>query len=349
MDAIAGAASVSQLVAYSFSSIRYLQQLYTELKTGNSVYRNEEKNISLLLDVIKRLSSQNVPDSDPILPILIDISGLACEILHLLRPKRLLGYNWTSFTTQDKINLAFESLDKKRKLLHLYISQANNEALVALRETVEKQNANHSSRLSTETMSSRATITSEGNVVGGYRETGTGFEPGVQPNVTDRNNNVPLGGVYLSGTREGNTQETRLAMFNAQIGLAQQRPNPANPPVQPTPNASAEQAESAQPQTCASSSQTSRPYVTPCQSIEQNATEQATESSSRMHRQTASEVESGYGTSSQHSDTEQEQSTGYSEAASGPPFKKEGVRRHRNGRTGTHEGEIVRTRSGRRR
>ena len=100
---------------------------------------NEETNISLLLDVIKDLSKQGIEDSNPILPVLIDISGLACEILCLLQPKRLLGFNWAPFAKQDKLKAAFEALDKKRKLLHLHMSHANNSALSALQEAFHKQ------------------------------------------------------------------------------------------------------------------------------------------------------------------------------------------------------------------
>jgi hypothetical protein len=85
MEMVAGAASVTQLVAYSFSSIRYLQRLYNELKAHGSSYRDEETNLRLLLDVIRGLCQKGVKDNDPILPILVDLTGLACDILHLLQ------------------------------------------------------------------------------------------------------------------------------------------------------------------------------------------------------------------------------------------------------------------------
>jgi hypothetical protein len=136
MEVVAGAASVSQLVAYSFSSLRYLQQLYTEIKICGSAYRNEEASLSLLLNVIRDLEKQGVSDSDPILPILIDVSRLACEILHLLQPRRLLGFNWTPFTKQDELKSAFRALDRQQKLLHLRVS---GEALTTLRAAVNRQ------------------------------------------------------------------------------------------------------------------------------------------------------------------------------------------------------------------
>jgi hypothetical protein len=136
MEMVAGAASVSQLVAYSLSSARYLQRLYSEIRTHGSTYRNEESNLSLLLDVVQGFSKQGVSNTKFILPILIDISTLACEIMHLLQPRKLWGVDWTPFTKQDALRAAFESLDKKQKLLHLHVSQANGKALTAIQHAL---------------------------------------------------------------------------------------------------------------------------------------------------------------------------------------------------------------------
>jgi hypothetical protein len=136
MDVVAGVASVSQLIAYSLSSAHCLQQLYSELKNFGTAYRNEEANVCLLLHVIKGISDQGVADSDPILPILLDISRLACEILHLLQPRRLWGINWTPLTRQDELKSSFTALDKKQKLLHLTVS---GETLTALRTGLSRQ------------------------------------------------------------------------------------------------------------------------------------------------------------------------------------------------------------------
>jgi hypothetical protein len=137
MEVIAGAASVSQVVVYSFSSIRYVQELYVRLKGCGSAYRDEETNLSLLLDIIRSLSSQGVKDNDPILPILIEIARLACEILHLLKPRILLGLNWTPLTKQDELKSTLQTLETKRKLLHLHLARANSKVLVAIQESVD--------------------------------------------------------------------------------------------------------------------------------------------------------------------------------------------------------------------
>lgn len=138
MEVIAVSASVTQLAAYTLSSARYLQHLYTELHTCHSAYRSEETNIILLLDVIKRLSCHNIEDSNPVLPILIDISGLACQILQLLQPRKLWGFNWIPITAQDKLSSSFETLTKKRSLLHLYVSQASYDAITDLRKAIDR-------------------------------------------------------------------------------------------------------------------------------------------------------------------------------------------------------------------
>ncbi|EUC34188.1 hypothetical protein COCCADRAFT_25671 [Bipolaris zeicola 26-R-13] len=140
MELVGCAASVSQLLVYLSSSATSLQRLYTELIHCNSTYCDEAINIRLLLHTIQRLGQQQVNDNDdhsPVLPVLISISGIACQVLHLLKPKRIFGIDWAPVTSQDKISSAFETLDKKRNLLQLYISQEHQEALLDLRQTVE--------------------------------------------------------------------------------------------------------------------------------------------------------------------------------------------------------------------
>jgi hypothetical protein len=144
MEMVAGAASVSQLVAYSLSSARYIQQLYTEVQGHGSTYRNQETNLGLLLDIIKGFSKQGVSDDSPVLPVLIDISKLACDILHLLQPRKLWGFDWTPFTKQEALRSAFETLDKKQKLLHLHISHANSQALATIQQALVVNTTHHS-------------------------------------------------------------------------------------------------------------------------------------------------------------------------------------------------------------
>jgi hypothetical protein len=138
MEVIGGAASVSQLMVYISSSVRALHRLYTELHDGDSAYCDEEINIGLLLNILQRLARQGIEDHHHVLPVLIAISGVACEVLNLLQPRKVLGINWAPLTAQAKLKAAFESLNKKRRLLHLYVSQTHHDALVNLRETIER-------------------------------------------------------------------------------------------------------------------------------------------------------------------------------------------------------------------
>lgn len=141
MEIVSGIASISQIAVYSLSSVRYLQQLYIELKNSRAAYRNEEANVCLLLHVVKGLSDQGVADSDPILPVLLDICRLACEILHLLQPRRLLGINWTPLIRQDELKSSFEALGNNQKLLHLHVS---GETLKAIRTRFSRQGSDFS-------------------------------------------------------------------------------------------------------------------------------------------------------------------------------------------------------------
>jgi hypothetical protein len=137
MEMVSCVASVSQLVVYIASSSRKLERLCHEIRDGFAIYREEESNICLLLNILQRLSQRAIADAEPILPVLIAISGIACQVLYLLQPNKIFGINWTPITAHEKISAAFKSLDKKRTLLHLYLSQAHYDALKDLRDTIE--------------------------------------------------------------------------------------------------------------------------------------------------------------------------------------------------------------------
>lgn len=139
------AASISQLGVYLATSAVILKKLYTELQNADSIYRNEASNIQLLLTIFQKLPEKKIEDHDPVLPVLIAISTLSTEVLGLLEPRRRFGINWAPIASRDKINSAFESLEKKRRLLHLYISQAHQTALIDLRHTIDQSNMANSS------------------------------------------------------------------------------------------------------------------------------------------------------------------------------------------------------------
>jgi len=163
MEIVGCAASVSQLLVYIALSSGRLEKLCAELKDGRSTYREEESNISLLLGIVQRLSRQNITNEDSILPVLIGISTLACQALHLLRPNKVLGINWTPITAHEKIKSAFQSLDKKRTLLHLYISQTHHDALIDLRETIQTSSMSSSKMPMNESPDTASKGTSDGS------------------------------------------------------------------------------------------------------------------------------------------------------------------------------------------
>ena len=189
MEIVGCAASVSQLLVYIALSSGRLEKLCAELKDGSSTYREEESNISILLGIIKRLSRQNITNEDSILPVLIAISTLACQALHLLRPNKVLGINWTPITAHEKIKSAFQSLDKKRTLLHLYISQTHHDALIDLRETIE-----------TSTMSSSKTPMTE--------TSGTSMKDASDDSDSERQRNIPR----PNGGRQERTRRSRVTI-----------------------------------------------------------------------------------------------------------------------------------------
>ncbi|KAH6878082.1 hypothetical protein BKA58DRAFT_88408 [Alternaria rosae] len=189
MEIVGCAASVSQLLVYIALSSGRLEKLCAELKDGYSTYREEESNISILLGIIKRLSRQHIANEDSILPVLIAISTLACQALHLLRPNKVLGINWTPITAHEKIKSAFQSLEKKRTLLHLYISQKHHDALVDLRQTIKTSNMSSSKTPMTET-------------------SGTSMNGASDDSDSDGQKNVPM----PTGETQGRTRRSRVTI-----------------------------------------------------------------------------------------------------------------------------------------
>ncbi|CBX95717.1 hypothetical protein IAQ61_004550 [Plenodomus lingam] len=183
MEAISIAASVSQIVVYSVSSIHYLRKLTSELTQGSSAYYEEEKSIRSLLDIVSRLYLQNeIDDSDHLLSILLDISRVSCDILHCFRPKIVWGLNLAPIINKDKILSSLALLDTKRKLLHIHntlsLLQPGHQRHQT-RSTMAQQNreiefsehrtegvAERFSGLQPNVLESTKKITSKGNYVG---------------------------------------------------------------------------------------------------------------------------------------------------------------------------------------
>jgi hypothetical protein len=136
MDVLQGTASIAQLVAYSSSTIRYLQRLRVELDSWHSVSGSAQRDVSLLLDIVERLPAHDSGDGSCILPILADIAGLVSDVMKLLQPKRILGLDLAPIINQERLKSSFDALVSKRALIHLYISRTTADTLVAIREDI---------------------------------------------------------------------------------------------------------------------------------------------------------------------------------------------------------------------
>lgn len=139
METIAAIASISQLVVYSASSVRYVQRLFSESNSCHSASDSVQKNFNLLLGIVNRLPTQYAEKSDPLLPISRDISGLTIDTLNLLRPQRIFGFDWAPITNQERLKLSFASLEGKRALLHLHICAVSANLLVNIRQDISSQ------------------------------------------------------------------------------------------------------------------------------------------------------------------------------------------------------------------
>ena len=129
MDAVGITASIAQLVAYGHSVAQSLLRLYQAVRAGPAAYRGQKSNISILLSIVSRVCQQNLPQEELVVPLLVDISELAYKILNILEQKGFLGLNWTLIVRREVLSEAFVSLDSKRDLLHLYISERNQHTL----------------------------------------------------------------------------------------------------------------------------------------------------------------------------------------------------------------------------
>ncbi|KAI9660654.1 MAG: hypothetical protein M1821_010006 [Bathelium mastoideum] len=142
MDIIASTASVAQLVAYSHSAVQKLFRLHQAVRNGPTSYSDQKTNISILLHIVRRISRQGILQEELVLPILVEISAIACRIECLLNQKGIFGYHWTSLGSCKTLSEAFFSLNTKRDLLHLCISGENQETLDQVRLDIAQMSAN---------------------------------------------------------------------------------------------------------------------------------------------------------------------------------------------------------------
>ena len=123
MDIVSGAASVAQLVHYSHVVVQRLVQLYKAAQEGSSFCRTQRSNIGFLLESIQRVCTEEAPDTDSILPLLIATAGLATSLLILLKPKGTLYNYWHWISKGHEIESTFSALNDKTRLLQLHITE----------------------------------------------------------------------------------------------------------------------------------------------------------------------------------------------------------------------------------
>ncbi|KAE9363802.1 hypothetical protein N431DRAFT_564386 [Stipitochalara longipes BDJ] len=129
MDAVSGVASISQLFVYGHSVTKSLIRLYKAVQNGPAAFRDQKFNVSLLLEITKRVSQRTSSENETILLLFVQITESVHSIINLLEQRGILGINWVSFTKNEALTVAFESLGRKRDLLQLHISQEGLEIL----------------------------------------------------------------------------------------------------------------------------------------------------------------------------------------------------------------------------
>ncbi|KAI9685090.1 MAG: hypothetical protein M1822_005482 [Bathelium mastoideum] len=137
MDLIGETASVSQLVAYGGSVARCLLRLSRAIRHGPAAYRDQELNVSILLDIVQRVRWQERLQA-PITRLLQDISELAWKIQEFLRQRGFLGLNWSVIARSEAVSEAFAALNTKKDLLHLHISERSQVALNQIQSDINR-------------------------------------------------------------------------------------------------------------------------------------------------------------------------------------------------------------------
>ncbi|KAH9878938.1 hypothetical protein J1614_002373 [Plenodomus biglobosus] len=221
MEAISGAASISQLLVYSLSSVHFLRKLSSELSQGKSVYHEEERNIRSLLDIVSRLSLPNeIGACDPVLPILVDICRLAYDILLYLQPKVVWGINLTPLINRDRIISSLALLDTKRELLHLHIAQANSDVLSSL------QSGNKGSCCNPKMSGQTCKVIVNKNDVQGIFQTLDGIPGANISSITEisvSENIIAPGAAQLTANATQHSSEDVIKMLQANVELEKTR------------------------------------------------------------------------------------------------------------------------------
>jgi hypothetical protein len=147
MDVIGGLASITQLIAYGHSVTKSLIQLYKAVQNGPTAFQDQKFNISLLLEIIESICKRKSLQTESILLLFVQITDSAKSIENLLVQKATLGNIWISLIKSKTLAEAFESLNKKKEILQLHISDKNHELLSCIQSDMASMNRPNSSPL----------------------------------------------------------------------------------------------------------------------------------------------------------------------------------------------------------
>ena len=150
MDVIGGVASISQVIAYGHVVIHQLVQLYKAAQEGPHFCQVQHFNISVLLESVQRICTNETLNIDSILPLLIDTTELACSLLNWLKPKGTLYNKWLWISKSRDIESSFRALNDKTRLLQFHITERTYTIVSHVQKDIEHMNQTMYSCLSEE-------------------------------------------------------------------------------------------------------------------------------------------------------------------------------------------------------
>lgn len=147
MEVVGAVASVSQLIAYSKSAVLVLRGLYKDLRKHPLEWGKQATELDLLLHILERFARRHHSDSEAlpgaVLLLLLDLSAIAQSARALVASAQsagLWGVRWAAFRAARDLPDVLKSLQSKRKLLQLFISEHNLEISSAIRDNMSSKN-----------------------------------------------------------------------------------------------------------------------------------------------------------------------------------------------------------------
>jgi hypothetical protein len=140
MDLISGVASISQLLHTGCAVTKSLIKLYKAIQSGPTEFQDQQFNIRLLLNITEGISKRASSKDESILRLFVQITDSVHTIINLLEKRGIFGINWILYTKSETLAAAFESLSRKRDLLHLHVSHEALDLLHQIRSDMASKN-----------------------------------------------------------------------------------------------------------------------------------------------------------------------------------------------------------------